>query len=915
MKSNSDQRILSITKRIAGFSGGISLVVGFIVLFGWETNNQGFKSLIPGYVSMRPLTALAFLFAGVALLSLREEIRRVAVVRIGFIAAGILAVIGGIVLAQYAFQLDFGVDRWMFRDAVLQEGGLYPGRPAPASAFGLFLLGLSSLTLRRRSAWLTNGLSIPVFIIGLLAVVGYIFDASALYRIEPYVPMALHTALLLLGLGLGCLCAFPGNTLMGIFTEDLVGSISARRLVPAALLVPIIVGWLDLQGERLGLYGAPFNLALFATMTITALVGLGLVTAQSLNRAELHRRAALDALGRMEVNYRTIVEQTPAVVYVDEIGGKWRYLSPQIERILGYKAEDWLADPDKFKSRVHADDLGGMERQVHESTATGAPYSSEFRFLTSDDRMIWLHDEAVVVRDDATGKTLHQGVMYDITDRKLAEAQLLYQARLLENVNDAIIATDENFTLTAWNPAAEKMYGWKAAEVIGKKGVDLLKTEFPAAEPAEMRHQINEIGQYVGEASQLRKDGRRIQVDVASIVLKDQSRGITGYVSVNRDITDRKQAEEKLRESEERYRMLVEQLPAAVYVNPASDINVTTYVSPQIESMLGYTQKEWLEDPKFWSKVLHEYEKARVAASVARAERSHEKFDVEYRISAKDGRTVWIHDQAVLLRDSKGTPLLWQGLMIDLTERKMAEREREAKVALEARNAELDRFAYTVSHDLKSPLVTIRGFITFLRTDLAAGNMERVQEDLKRIDEAAGRMQDLLTGVLALSRAGLTIKKPEEVRMSELAGEAIALLQASLEAGNATVVIQPDLPIVLGDGLRLRQALQNLVENAVRYRSVDRPPVIEIGARGRDETGKIVLFVQDNGMGIPPGYHDRIFDLFGRVDPADEGGGIGLATVQRIVNAHGGRIWVESEEGKGSTFFFTLPPPVSDSVI
>lgn len=108
MKSNSDQSILSITKRIPGFSGGISLVVGFVVLIGWATNNEGFKSLIPGYVSMRPLTALAFLFAGVALLSLQEEIRSVPVVRMGFIGAGILAVIGGIVLAQYAFQLDFG---------------------------------------------------------------------------------------------------------------------------------------------------------------------------------------------------------------------------------------------------------------------------------------------------------------------------------------------------------------------------------------------------------------------------------------------------------------------------------------------------------------------------------------------------------------------------------------------------------------------------------------------------------------------------------------------------------------------------------------------------------------------------------------------------------------------------------------
>lgn len=237
-----------------------------------------------------------------------------------------------------------------------------------------------------------------------------------------------------------------------------------------------------------------------------------------------------------------------------------------------------------------------------------------------------------------------------------------------------------------------------------------------------------------------------------------------------------------------------------------------------------------------------------------------------------------------------------------------AEKDRSAKLVLEAKNAELDRFAYTVSHDLKSPLVTIDGFLGFLRKDIADGDLERVQNDIQYIDGAVKKMRGLVTGLLELSQAGLIVEAPQAISLGELAHEAIQLLHGPLTARGAQALIQAGLPIVLGDKIRLGQVLQNLVENAIKYSGNQKEPLIEIGLQGEDGPSRLIFFVRDNGIGIPSEHSERIFRPFSQLHSSSEGSGVGLATVKRIIEAHGGRIWVESDPGEGSTFFFTLPP-------
>jgi PAS domain S-box-containing protein len=226
---------------------------------------------------------------------------------------------------------------------------------------------------------------------------------------------------------------------------------------------------------------------------------------------------------------------------------------------------------------------------------------------------------------------------------------------------------------------------------------------------------------------------------------------------------------------------------------------------------------------------------------------------------------------------------------------------------LEGRNAELERFTYTVSHDLKSPLVTIRGFLGYIREDANSGDMERFEKDLNRIANAADKMQSLLNDLLELSRIGRIINAPEDIPFDQIVREALDLVIGPSEEDRVVVDLQENLPIIRGDHPRLVEVIQNLVSNAIKFMGDQPLPHIAIGLKEYDKDGKPVFFVSDNGVGIEPQYHERIFGLFNRLDPSVNGTGIGLTLVRRIIEVHGGRIWVESELGKGSTFIFTLP--------
>ena len=249
-------------------------------------------------------------------------------------------------------------------------------------------------------------------------------------------------------------------------------------------------------------------------------------------------------------------------------------------------------------------------------------------------------------------------------------------------------------------------------------------------------------------------------------------------------------------------------------------------------------------------------------------------------------------------------------LQIEVHERHRAEKEKQALIAeLKAKNHELEQFAYTVSHDLKSPLITIRGFLNFLEQDIKAGKTERAPADIQRILSATDKMQTLLDNLLELSRIGRITNPPTAVSLHAVVTEAVELLNGPLMKHHVIVTLPSTMPDVFVDSARLVEVFQNLISNGIKFMGDQPEPLIEIDISEETET-EATCFVRDNGIGIDPRFQDQVFGLFERLDNEVDGTGIGLALVQRIVEGHNGRICVESEGiGHGTTFFVTLPKP------
>ena len=239
----------------------------------------------------------------------------------------------------------------------------------------------------------------------------------------------------------------------------------------------------------------------------------------------------------------------------------------------------------------------------------------------------------------------------------------------------------------------------------------------------------------------------------------------------------------------------------------------------------------------------------------------------------------------------------------DISEQKKAV-ERERLIAeLSGKNSELEKFSYMVSHDLKSPLTTIQGFIELIRSDIQHQRFDQLPEELTRINDAAESMKQMLDDILRLAKAGQAIDEPQQVSLRDIIGQALNNLTAAIQQAEAEIMIQSELPMVLVDKQRIVIVFQNLVENAIKFRKQN-PPQIKISAF--IDNDKVICSIQDNGKGIEPDALEKVFNLFHRLDTASEGSGVGLAIVKRIIDAHGGKVWVSSTESAGTTFYFSL---------
>ena len=458
-----------------------------------------------------------------------------------------------------------------------------------------------------------------------------------------------------------------------------------------------------------------------------------------------------------------------------------------------------------------------------------------------------------------------------------------------------IIFSLDNGRIIEANEAYWKLTGFETETSIGRTAIELGIWDNEDERKSFVDQLKNDHSIYDPEYEFINKAGEHISTLAFHELVKLGN--VDTILSMYYDVTEQKNAQASLQNSEARTRAILASIPDMIFEISKDGVFLDFMASAEIAPLMPPSQ--------FLGRNIKELFPPAIAAqtffALERALATDQLHAFEYGMPP--GQEVQFFEARITAITSESAIIMVR----DISQRKYVQTEREKLInELEDKNSELERFTYTVSHDLKSPLITIKGFLGFLEQDAANGNTVRLKADIKRIGDATDKMQLLLNELLELSRIGRLANPYQYIKFDELAYEILELLHGRLNEKEIAVHIQENLPTIYGDRRRLLEVLQNLVDNAAKFTGSQSQPRIEIGQDGFED-GRPVFYVRDNGLGIEADHHDRIFGLFNKLDANSDGTGIGLALVKRIVEVHGGRIWVQSEAGNGSTFFFTLP--------
>jgi PAS domain S-box-containing protein len=553
-----------------------------------------------------------------------------------------------------------------------------------------------------------------------------------------------------------------------------------------------------------------------------------------------------------------------------------------------YRSSNWRETPLRRGAAIHADgtDVGLLE----------------IGFVCAEPEQEHSRQEEIKVVE-AVASSLGRAIAYKRASVSLRRNEQRYR-RLFDQVTGGCalceIIVDEtgrptDYRFLEMNAGFEMLTGLCAQEAAGKTAREM----FPGSEPEWIAAygQVALSGEPVHFERHDRQTGRYLQVAAFS---PEKGR----FAVIFNDISERKRAEETARESRRRLETLLSNLPGMAYRCKNDPGWSMEFVSEGRLALTGLPPAKLIENG--FAKLVEPEDRPRVWAEVQRALAEDRPFRLQYRIHTAAGETKWVWEQGVGVFSEGGAIEALEGFITDVSKRWHAERALQSKAQeLAAINTELEQFAYAASHDLQEPLRMISGYVNLLARRYQGKLDSQADEFIHYISDGAQRMQQLIRDLLAYSRTGRTSQRPEPVNLQECIEDSLANLKTVLDESGAAVEVGA-LPRVLGQRSEFLQLFQNLIGNAVKYRG-ERPPQVQVSAERR---GHEWLFaIRDNGIGIEAPYHEQVFELFQRLHGRSEysGTGIGLAICKKIVENHGGRIWVDSEPGQGSAFQFTLP--------
>lgn len=985
-----------IARRLGQFVSCSSMLAGAFgvgVLAGWVLHSQIVKSILPGQVTVKANTAACFLLIGFALWILRrEQPPRAAGWRFAArIAAGIVSLVGLLSLAECLWGWDLGIDQLLFSaGAEDMAGSVRPGLMSPITAGGFLFLGFTVLLLDVKTSlarWGSQLLPSGVAIAAMFGILDFVLDANTTHT---YISPATASVLFLVAFGFLFSRTRWGLGALGASAS--LGGALTRRLLPAAILAPLAIGWLRWKGQSAGLYSDWTGVALMTVTSITLLAGLTVWTGFTVARGERERY-----LGQLTVDrLASILEYSVDAIIGKTTDGIITSWNPGAEAMCGYSAEEMIGQSISIVvPQNRRDEFAKIVEKIRQGQRI-SHYETER--LRKDGRIVFVSLSVSPIKDKTGILVGVSTIARDITERKRAEETLhhasLYARSLIEASLDPLLTISRGGKITDVNEATEKVTGISRAQLIGSD----FSNYFTEPESARRGYeQVFALGTVQDYPLAIRHtSGRVIDVLYNATVFRNETGEIEGVFAAARDVTERKRAEDKIRnlnqelekrvqertaqlhESEQRVRRKLESIlspeanserleladlldiPAVQSLaeefyqlahipmfivdlrgtpvvgagwqeictkfhrtNPEackncreSDLELSTGVAPGqfklykcknnlwdvvTPIMVGGQQVGNLFSGQFF------FTDETVDCATFRAQARKYGFDESEYLAALD-RVPRLSRKEVEIGMTFYTRLAQLLSQLSYSGIKLARSASQigrVNADLAASVKELEAFTYSVSHDLRAPLRHISGFAKILTEEFGPNLPTDAQHHVQRIQEGTRRMGILVDDLLNLARVA---RRDVSLRVSGLRSivdEVLADLAPEC-AGRQIEWKIGDLPFVECDPGLIKQVLHNLLSNAAKFTRPRSQALIEVGQENRE--GKPVVFVRDNGVGFNMKYADKLFGVFQRLHRAEdfEGTGVGLATVQRIVQKHGGRIWAEAELDKGATFYFTL---------
>jgi PAS domain S-box-containing protein len=766
----------------------------------------------------------------------------------------------------------------------------------------------------------------------------------------PMHPMSLTTAISVVLLGLGTMFARREHTLVGIFERPDLGGYLARRLFPAVLLIPLIIGSLNLLGTRAGVYSAEFGAAIPVVAMAVSLAVLTLGSAAALGRVDRERLRAIDRLQRSESLFRTIFDNTTIGMALVDERGRPIVTNPALQRMLGYSANEIARIP--FGKFTHPDDVRVDVALFKEVLGRKREsYEIEKRYLRKDGSVLWGRLNAAAARDDSGRLLFLVGLVQDISERKKAEEGWRRLTAILEATPDVVGMTDEAGRVQYLNRAGRELTGLAESDLPRLSIADFHPQESAARILAEALPIALREGVWRGETALQGANGRLIPVSQVILAHRGSDGSVDFVSTVMRDITERKEEEEN-----QKFLLEVSRAFSALLESDAVLHGITTLLVPRIADFCivdvvkadGRIERSALKHADPDRQALLD----RLAGSAPVAGRG---VGVAQTVASAESRLIgevvpaWIaadstseEDARVIAelapRSAMIVPLVAGGRVLGVItcastspDRRYAPKDLglvenvAARAALALEAARLfresqeatrvrDEVLRVVAHDLRNPLHTISLTADLLRERLGPavqtdeGN--RLDVIRRSVDQAKHLIEDLLD--VARMEAGRLTIDPTPLDPAALVREAADL--HSSQAAERSLRLDTDFAEasgpVLADRARILQVFANLIGNAIRFS----PEGGQVTVRAKRENGGIRFSISDQGPGITEESMPHLFDPFWQAATTGTGGaGLGLAIARGIVEAHGGRIWAESVPGSGSTFHFTVPAAPASS--